>query len=154
MNSSRLLYEDVPRYDSWLKPLLSGFVAFTLILGLIFMYFNTELAIAMFAISLFDALLFTSIVPRRFQLFEDRLRIQLGGPFALNISLGNIVKAKQGNPGDVWIYWGIRFGTSTTDVVEIIRNKGMNIIITPTHFNEFLNQLNHAIQSRSDQNNV
>jgi hypothetical protein len=154
MKNSLLLYEDVPRYDSWLKPLLSGFVAFFLLLGLIFLYFNTELAIVMFALSAFIALLFTAIVPRRFQIFEDRLIIQLGWPFTLNIPLENIDKARHGSSGDIIVYWGIKLGTSTSNVIEIVRNKGMNVVITPVHFNEFLNQLNQAVQSRPDQNNL
>jgi hypothetical protein len=150
MKNSLLLYEDVPRYDSWLKPLLSGFVAFFLLLGLIFLYFNTELAIVMFILTAFMALLIAAIVPRRFLIFEDRLRIQLGGPFALNIPLENIDKARHGSSGDVLVYWGIKLGTSTSNVIEIVRNKGMNVIITPTHFNEFLNQLNQAVQPKSE----
>ena len=140
-----LIHEDVPRYDSWLKPFISGFIAFTLILGLVFLMFNTGLAIVLFAITLMDGLLFGIIVPRNFQIYQDKLRIQLGGPFAMNIPLRKIDNARPGSSSDLWVYWGIRFGTSTSNVVEIVRNKGMNVIITPTHFTEFLNQLNRAV---------
>ena len=150
MKSTNLIYEDVPRYDSWLKPMVSGFITIFLLLGLVFLYFNTELAITMFALTVFFGLLFTAIIPRRFQIYEDRLRIQLGGPFAFNIPLKNIEEARHGSSGDVFFYWGIKFGTSTSNVIEIVRNKGMNVIITPTHFNEFLNQLNRAVQPESD----
>jgi hypothetical protein len=140
-----LVFQDVPRYDPWLKLLLGGVVALTLIPGLFFLLFSVEAAITMFAVSAFDALLFFIIVPRRFEIYEDRFRIQLGWPAAVNISLRNIAEAKPGHPGDVWIYWGIRFGTSATNMVEIFRKKGMNIIITPENPKEFIDQLNQAI---------
>ena len=152
VKSMTLLYEDVPRFDSWLKPLVSGFITFFLLLGLIFLYFNTELAITSFAISVFMVLLFTAIIPRRFRIYEDRLRIQLGGPFTFNIPLQHIVEARHGSSSDILFYWGIKFGTSTSNVIEIVRNKGMNVIITPAHFNEFLNQLNRAVHPESERN--
>lgn len=149
MKSTVLLYEDIPRYDSWLKPLVSGFIAFFLLLGLVCLYFNTELAITMFAITAFIGLLFAAIIPRRLQIYEDRVRIQLGGPFAFNIPLEHIVEARRGSSGDILVYWGIKFGTSTSNVMEIVRNRGMNVIITPAHCNEFLNQLNRLVRTGS-----
>jgi hypothetical protein len=154
VKNTKLIYEDIPRYDSWLKPLVSGFVTFFLLLGLIFLYFNTGLAITSFAISVFMALFFASIIPHRFRIFEDRLRIQLGGPLAFNIPLKHIVEARHGASSDILFYWGIKFGTSTSNVIEIVRNKGMNVIITPAHFNEFLNQLNKAIKPEPELNTV
>ena len=141
-----MIYESTPRYDSWLKPLLSGIIAFTLILGLIIMMFSTEGAIVMFAITLIDGLLFWIIIPRNFQIYQDKMRIQLGGPFGMNIPLSKINKARPGSSGDLWVYWGIRFGTSSSNVVEILRNKGMNIIITPEDAEEFIDQLNQAVK--------
>ena len=99
----------------------------------------------MFVLAVFMALLFAAIIPRRFQIYEDRLRIQLGGPISFNIPLKHIEEARHGASSDILFYWGIKFGTSTSNVVEIVRNKGMNVIITPAHFHEFLNQLNRAV---------
>ena len=148
MESAVLLYEDVPRYDSWLKTLIIGLCSITLLPGLIFLFFNTELAIAMFILTLFIGLLFYAVIPRRFQIYDDRLRIRLGAPLAFNLALDNIDKAREGSRGDILVYWGIKFGTSTSNIIEIVRKKGLNIIITPVHFDEFLNQLNQAVQSR------
>jgi hypothetical protein len=147
--NTMLFHQEVPRNSSWLMPMVGGLVALTLIPGLIFLFFNTELATAMFILSAFDGLLFYTIIPRRFEIYEDKFRIQLGWPVALNISLRNIQEAKPGNPGDVVAYWGIRFGTSTTNVVEIVRRRGMNIIITPQNAEEFIDQLNQAIARQS-----
>ena len=75
MKTNTLLYEDTPHYDFWLKLILGGILALTFILGIIFISKDTEAAVVMFGITLFDALLFKAILPRRFQIFEDRLRI-------------------------------------------------------------------------------
>jgi hypothetical protein len=57
------LYEDVPNYDFWLKAILGSVLALTFILGIVFISQDTEAAIAMFGITLFDAVLFKAILP-------------------------------------------------------------------------------------------
>jgi hypothetical protein len=153
MKTSVLIFEDIPKYDLWLKLILGGVLALTLILGVIFLYRDTEAAIATFGITVFDALLFKAILPRRFQIFEDRLKILLGGPFSINILLSNIEEAKPTSSRKVFAYWGNRFATSTSNVVEIVRKKGLNLIISPSNDDMFLEQLNQALLSQSSQDN-
>lgn len=50
-------------------------------------------------------------------------------------------------------YWGNRFATSTSNVVEIVRKKGLNLIISPRNDDMFLEQLNQALLSQSSQDN-
>ena len=83
MKTNTLLYEDTPHYNFWLKLISGGILALTFILGVIFILEDTEAAVVMFGITLFDALLLKAILPKRFQVFEDRLRILLGGSFAV-----------------------------------------------------------------------
>ena len=52
MKMNILLYEDTPKYDSWLKLILGGVLALTFILGIIFISQETEAALAMFGITL------------------------------------------------------------------------------------------------------
>jgi len=149
MKTNTLLYEDTPHYDFWLKLILGGILALTFILGIVFISQDTEAAMVMFGITLFDALLFKAILPRRFQVFEDRLRILLGGPFAINIPFSNIAEAKPASGRKVFVYWGQRFATSTRHVVEIVRKKGLNLVISPAHDDMFLEQLNRARKLQS-----
>ena len=149
MKTNTLLYEDIPEYGSWLKIILGGVLALTFILGIIFISIDTEAALVMFGITLFDALLFKAILPRRFQIFEDRLKILSGGPFAINIPLSNITEAKSVSGSKTFVYSGLRFATSTKRVVEIVRKKGMNLVISPRNDDMFLEQLNQARQSQS-----
>ena len=144
MNSP--LYEDVPRYDFWLKLILGGTLALTFVLGIILISEDIRVALAMFGVTLFDALLFKAILPRRFQIFEDRLRILLGGPLAVNFAFSNIADAKSASGSKAFAYGGIRFATSTHYVIEIVRKKGLNLVISPSKGDIFLDELNKAIK--------
>ncbi len=144
------IYEDVPRYDLWLKLLLGGILAATFISGMVVLLFeDTDASLAMFGITLFDALLFKAILPSRFQIFEDRLKMALGGPFAINIAFSNIKHARKIAGIKGFFYGGIRFATSTRYVVEIARRKGLNLVISPANGDSFLEQLNQAIAAAS-----
>jgi len=145
-----LVYEDTPRYDFWLKSILGGVLALTLILGVILLSEDIGAALAMFGVTLFDALLFKAILPRRYQIFQDRVRIVLGGPFALNIPLSNIRQARQASSSKAFAYWGFRFATSTHYVVEIVRKKGLSLVISPASGDMFLEQLNQALKAASN----
>jgi len=153
MRTSILIYEDTPKYDLWLKLILVGVLALTFILGVIFIYQDIEAAVVMFGITLFDALLFKTILPRRYQIFEDRLRILMGWPIAINISFHNIEEAKPAAGRKAFAYGGLRLATSTRNVVEIIRKKGLNLVISPSN-EMFLEQLNQARQMIINQNDT
>ena len=152
MKTNILIYEDTPKYDLWLKLILGGVLALTFILGVIFIFQDTEAAVAMFGITLFDALLFKAILPRRYQIFEDRLRILMGGPFAINISFSNIEEVKLASGSKAFAYRGLRLATSTHHVVEIVRKKGLNLVISPSNGDMFLEQLNQARQTIGNPN--
>jgi hypothetical protein len=109
MKTSSLIFEDRPKYDLWLKLILGGILALTLVLGILFIYRDTEAAIVLLGITLFDALLFWAIFPRRFQIFEDKLKILLSGPLAINIPLSNIAEAKPASSSKVFFLLGHPF---------------------------------------------
>lgn len=144
---NNLVYEDTPRYDFWLKILLCGILGLTLVLGIVLLWQSVETALVMFGVTLFDVLLFKAILPQRFQIFEDALRIDLGGPFAINIPFSNISYVKSAASSKAFVYRGIRFATSFRGVVEIVRKKGLNLVISPTHDDLFLEQVNRALES-------
>ena len=143
------VYEDRPLYDIWLKLILGGVLALTFILGVILIAENIGAALTMFGVTLFDALLFKAVLPQRFQVFEDRLKIVLGLTFAINIPFSNIVDARSASSIKAFAYWGIRFATSTRYVAEIVRKKGLNLVISPSEGDIFLEQLNQARKALS-----
>jgi len=141
---STLLHQDKPKYDLWMKLILGSIIAFTFILGIVFISQDTEAAIAMFGITIFDGLLFKAILPSRFQIFDDKLRILLGGPLSINIAFSNIAEVKPASGSKAFVYWGIQFATSTSHVVEIVRKKGLNLVISPSNPEMFLEQCKQA----------
>ena len=146
MNS--LLYEDIPKYDFWLKLILGGVLALTFVLGVILISDDIRVALVMFGVTLFDVLLFKAILPRRYQIFEDRLRILMGGPLAVNIAFSNITDAKSVPGSKAFAYWGIRLATSTHYVIEIVRKKGLNLVISPSKGDIFLDELRKALKPK------
>ncbi len=145
-----LVYEDIPRYDSWLKLMLGSILALTFIPGFVLLPTDIVAAWVMFGITLFDALLFKAILPRRFQIFQDRVKIVLGGPLALNIPLLDIREARSASSSKAFVYWGIRFATSYQHIVEIVRKKGLSLVISPANADRFLEQLNQTLGAVSN----
>ena len=142
---SNLLYEDKPKYDTWIKVLFVGIIALPIILGIIRISENTEEGLVVFGVALFEILLFRLILPRRFQVFDDKLRIVLGGgPLAINIPLSDITDIKPRTGIKAFVYAGIRFATSDGNTIEVIRNKSLGILISPTNVDRFMEQLNQA----------
>ena len=142
--STSPIYEDVAIYDLWLKLVLGIALAATFVAGLLLIREDLGAALAMLGVTLFDAALFKAILPRKFQVFEDKLRIALGWVFRIDIPFSNIVDARSASGSKAFAYWGLRFATSTRHVVEIIRKKGLNFIISPANEETFLEQLNRA----------
>jgi len=143
-----LLYEDKPKYDIWLIILLGGIIALIIILGYLEIANNNGQALGVFGAALFVIILFRLILPRRFQIHSDKLRIVLGWPLAINIPLSDIREVQSRTGIKAFAYAGIRFATSASHTVEIIRNRGLNILISPSNNEEFIKQLNQARELR------
>ncbi len=141
------LYEDTARYDFWLKFILGGVVAITGILGVVSLLRGGEDVWVWFGITFFYIVLFKAILPRKFQIFPGHLRIVMGGPLAVNLDFGNIKEVRPAPTRKLFVYRGIRFATSTVYLMEIVRCKGLGLVISPTSGNAFLEQLRQALES-------
>jgi hypothetical protein len=147
MRSSLLLHTAKSSYDRWLKLLLGGTLAFTLILGIVLIPVDILAAGICLGVTAFDGLIFWAVLPHALQIYEDRVRIQLGGPLAVNLALANIKEAKKGSAYDAVAHYGVRFATSMRNVVIITRHKGWNVVISPDDADEFITQLRQAQQA-------
>ena len=145
--STYLIYETGSDYDRWQKLVFIAIPSVFFVIGLVMLLENTTDAAALFAIAILEALLFHSIAPRKFQLFEDRLRVVLGKPFAFSISLATIKNVQPASGVKSHIYWGVRWATSSHNVVEIVRRKGWNMVISPSNREIFLEQVNDAVKA-------
>jgi len=141
-----LIHEEPAKYDFWLKFLLGGAVLFAFFLGLFLLEEDPKGTWVSFAAAAFEILLFHSVLPRRFQVYNDRLRIVLGRPFAITLSLGNISEARPIAGFKALSYWGVRLGTSAGTAVLLVRRRGWNIVISPVDRQRFLQHLDQALR--------
>jgi hypothetical protein len=132
------VYESKAKYDMWLKVLLGGVVALTFVIGLSEVVWGGEEALTVFGTVLFEIVLYWLIMPRRFQITSDKLRIVLGGPLAFNIAPSEIEEARSRTGTAAFIYFGTRFATSASHTVEIVRGRGRNMVISPSDDEEFI----------------
>jgi hypothetical protein len=144
-----LLYEDEPRTDIWLKLMLTGIQAMFLVLGIVLLFRDTEVAFIMFGVTIFDAVLFRLVMPRKYQVYSDKMRIVLGGPFAWNIPFSTIKEVRPSSGASTFAYNGVRFATSSRDVVEIRRSKGCSVVISPSNKDVFLEQVHRAMRMQA-----
>ena len=100
-------------------------------------------AIVLFALIPFVLLLSWALLPRRYQILEDRIKIVLGSPFSFKIGFDTIKEARKAT---VWSgTMTINFVTSVKNVVEVLRSKGMHVAISPSNRELFLEELTKAM---------
>ena len=138
------LYEDRARYDYWLRLILFGIPIVLLTRGIILIREDPEGAITMFSGSLFIIFLLYLVLPKKYQIFDDKLKILLGWPLYVDIPLANISDSQITLGRRAFVYWGIRFATSSKSVVEIVRKRGLNIVISPRNRLLFVDRLKEA----------
>jgi hypothetical protein len=148
-SSAFLLYEDTARTDVWLKLMLGGILIFLLALGIGLLFEETDGAFVIFGVTIFDALLFKIVMPQRYQVYSDKVRIVLGWPFAWNIPFTTIKEVRSASGAKAFAYNGVRFATSSKNVVEIRRSKGCNAVISPSNKEIFLEQVSTAMKAAS-----
>ena len=144
-----LLYEDDARIDTWLKLMLAGIPAILLVVGIVLIFQDTEAAVTMLGAAVFYAVLFRLFMLPKYQVYSDRVRIVLVGPFAWNISFSTIKEVRPASRASAFAYNGVRFATSYRDVVEIRRSKGCNVVISVSNKDVFLEQVRTAMKSAS-----
>ncbi|HSW58299.1 MAG TPA: PH domain-containing protein [Dehalococcoidales bacterium] len=147
MNKGLLVYEDHPKVAGWLKLLIACILGSTIVLGLVFLAINVADAMIVFALTVFYGLLFYFILPRSYQIYTDCLKIKLGGPFRITVGYQKIISVKKVDSINAWAYSGLRLATNNHYVLEIVRKKGLNVVISPTSGELFLIQLNQNLKA-------
>ena len=145
MLKGNLIYQEPSQYDGWLKALLFCLPLITLALGFWFLTLDVTGAAVMFGVTVFDSALFYFIMPRSYQIYTDRLVIGLGKPLAVTVPFEDIKEIKTAQGSAAFAYSGIRLATSTKHVMEIQRRRGMNVLISPSGGDMFLEQLKQAV---------
>jgi hypothetical protein len=141
------IHEDRPETTGWLKLVLGMVLALTLIMGIILISQDRVGALVMFAVTLFDAVLFYCIMPRSYQIYTDRLKVVLGGPFGMTVLFKDVRSVARVGGSHAFGSTGIRFATSSQYVVQISRKGKLSVIISPSGGELFLEQLNRAMKN-------
>jgi len=119
---STLIYEDKAAYDTWLKVVLMAVLAIPTMLAISRIVRNAEEGLTGFGILLFITILFRIILPRRFHVYDDKLRILLGGEsFAFNIFPSDIREVNLPKGIKAFLYTRLRFVTSANHTIETDR---------------------------------
>lgn len=137
------IYEDTPRYDVWFKATLLLPVFFLLFAAFQLVSNEKQSALGLFATALLIVAVYWAVVPRRYCILEDRVRIVLGSPFYFDIPFDTIDIARKPEG----VIFGINFATSmhNRNAVQIVRPGKISINITPARPEEFIRQLNKAV---------
>jgi hypothetical protein len=141
--NSLLLYQDKPEYGLLLK-LIILIVPGGLLATSVYLLLSGEdvgglvLLIEVFIVSL----IFWCVFPRMYQVYEDHVRIVLGGPFSVKVGFVDIKTIRTTNKLNV----SVNFVTKlTNNYVEISKKKGFPIAITPNDFEQFTENANSAL---------
>lgn len=141
-SQSVLLYQDKPKYGLIMKLIL---IIPVVLLALSIYLWSTGDAIVTLALlteAVIIGLIFWFVLPREYQVYENHLRIVLGGPFSVKVGFQNIETIRITSR----LSFNIHFTTTITrSYVEIAIKKGMSIAITPTDDESFVEKANQAL---------
>lgn len=138
-----VLYQDEPVCGLFLK-LIIVVVPLSLLATSIYLAYSgeSEGALALLVETFIVSFIFLAVFPRRYQVFEDHLRIVLGGPFSVKASFDNIKAVEVTSK----LNFGVNFATRMTgSYVQIALKKGLSINITPRDNNLFVENANRAL---------
>ena len=145
MNYSRsvLLYQDEPAYGLFLK-LIVVLVPAALLVASIYLLSSGESSggLALLVEAFIVGFIFWIVFPRRYQVYEDHIRIALGGPFSVKVGFDKIEAIRVTSK----FIFSVNFVTKLTkSYVEIAKRKGLSIAITPRDNDLFIENANLAL---------
>ncbi len=145
MNYSRslLLYQDEPAYGLLLKLVVVIMPAVFLAASIyVWSLGDTSGGLALLVEAFIISLIFWIVFPRKYQVYEDHVRIVLGGPFSVKIGFDKIKTIEVTSR----LSFTVNFATRITkSYVEIAKKRGLSIAITPRANDLFAENANRAL---------
>jgi hypothetical protein len=141
-SQSVLLYQDKPKYGLIMKHVLV--IPVILLASGIYLWSTGDapVSLALLTEAFIIGLILWFVLPREYQVYENHLRIVLGGPFSVKVGFQNIAAIRITSR----VSFSINFVTRITrSYVEIAIKKGMSIAITPTDDESFVEKANQAL---------
>jgi hypothetical protein len=141
-SQSVLLYQDKPKYGLFLKLIL--IIPVILLASSIYLWSTGDalVSLALLTEAFIIGLIFWFVLPREYQVYENHLRVVLGGPFSVKVGFQNIETIRITSRFAFTINFATRI---TKSYVEIVIKKGMSIAITPTASELFVEKANLAL---------
>ena len=138
-----ILYHDEPEYGLFLKLIAVAFPALLSAASIYLFYIGERQGgLTLLAEVFVVSLIFLSVFPRSYQVYEDHLRIVLGGPFSVKVRFAQIKSVEVTRK----ISFGVNFATRMTgSYVAISVKRGWTIAITPKDNNQFADNANRAL---------
>ena len=142
-STSILLYQDKAKYGLLFKLILIIPAAF--MMGSLYLYLSGDGygSLALLPGALISGLVFWLVFPREYQVYEDHLRIALGGPFSVKVGFKDIKIVRITSRTGLTINFVTRI---TKNYVEIVKKTGWSIAITPTDNDTFVENANRALE--------
>jgi hypothetical protein len=146
-SSSVLLYQDKPAYDTVFKTLVA-IVPIALLVGSLHLSSSGDYtgSVELLLGAFFIGFLFWAILPRAYQIYEDHIRIVLGGPFSVKVGFNEIGEIRVTSKANLGISFASRL---TRKHVEITRARKMSIAITPKEPDLFVENANQILRHRA-----
>ncbi len=138
-----MLYEDRPAYGLLLK-LIFIVMPLAMLIGSISLFSSgdSEGGLVLIIEAFIIGLIFWCVMPRSYQVYEDHIRIVLGGSFSMKVGFDRIEEVKV----TVKAVFTMNFVTKfAIDSVVIFRKRGLNIAITPNDYATFVQNASHAL---------
>jgi len=140
--TSVLLHRDRPKYGLLLKLIL--IIPVGLLVAGLYLWLSGDMsgALALLSQAFITGLLYWLVFPREYQVYEDHLRIVLGGPFAIKVGFQNVKAVRITSRLSLTVNFVTKI---TKSYVEIVKKKGISIAITPTVAESFVEEANRAM---------
>jgi hypothetical protein len=141
-SQSVLLHQDKPQYGLFVKLIL--IIPVILLASSIYLWSTGDVVrgLVLLTEAFIMGLIFWFVFPREYQVYENHLRIVLGGSFSVKIGFQNIEAIRITSR----LSFNINFVTRITgSYVEIAKKKGISIAITPTDKESFVEKANSAL---------
>ncbi|MDP3879161.1 MAG: hypothetical protein Q8Q07_02500 [Dehalococcoidales bacterium] len=144
-SKSLLLYQDEPAYGLLLKLIVAGMPV--ALLGASLYLFSTgenEGGLALLLEAFLLVFIFWVVFPRKYQIYEDHVRIVLGGPFSIKVGFDRIKTIEVTRLPTLSVNFVTRL--ALTHVV-IVKKRGLSIAITPGDNDLFVENARRAMDN-------
>ena len=142
-SNSLLLYQDEPAYGLLLKLIMVTVPVTLLVVSIYLLSLGNSLdGLALLVEAFVIILIFWAVFPHKYQVYEDHVRIVLGGPFSVKVGFDKIKAIGITSR----LSLTVNFVTKVTKShVEIAKKRGLSIAITPKASEAFVENANRAL---------